>query len=616
MKCRKKIGIKWTARVSLTCMQSRIEDYAFIGNGGTGALVHRSGSIEWLCFPRFDSGACFAALLGERDNGAWSIRPEQHIERIERRYRPGTLVLETEFTTPQGRMVVVDCMDTQPGSNAVLRSVRGMEGAVRCRGELCARFEHGWAKPSVKKLGDGRFRVSAGAEQLVLSTSAPVEERYGMLISETEVTPGSEIDFSLTWAPSFEKTPKSPAVRESIETVSRDWCVWSSRYKPEGPYGEAVLRSLITLQAMANPETGGIVAAATTSLPEEIGGERNWDYRYCWLRDASFTLYALMQAGFEDEAKAWREWLLRAVGGDPAQMQTLYGVDGRRRLAETEISWLSGYEGSKPVRVGNAASGQLQLDIYGEVLDFLYQAHRTGLKSSTPVWDLEKALANHVAAIWNQPDDGMWEMRGDRRQFTESKVMTWVAMDRAIRSVEEFGHDGPIDEWRKVRDEIHREVCQRGFNSKINSFVQTFESDTLDASLLLMPLVGFLDAADPRIQGTVQAIEKDLMEDGLVRRYNPKKSGDGMKGSEGVFLACSFWLADVYTLQGRQQEARELFERVLSLRNDVGLLSEEYDTTRGRLIGNFPQALSHLALVNTAMNLTAERKPAVHRSSR
>jgi GH15 family glucan-1,4-alpha-glucosidase len=597
-------------------MASRIEDYALIGNGMTGALVDRGGCIDWLCLPRFDSGACFAALLGTPANGFWKIAPQDPPTRVTRRHQPGTLVLETEFSTAQGKVLLIDCMSLQSGSVEVLRLVRGVEGTVPCRAELCVQFDYGSARPWITRLDDGRFQIVAGADQVVLASSVAAKEQNGSVLSDFPLAAGDEVDFSLCWRESYQPVRSSPAVKSGIKYVSRRWLDWSKQCKQDGPYGEAVLRSLITLKALANPLSGGIVAAATTSLPERIGGPRNWDYRYCWLRDATFTLYALMEAGFDSEAKSWRAWLLRAIAGAPDQMQIMYGVNGERRLTEFEIDWLGGYEGSKPVRIGNAASGQLQLDVYGEVLDLLYQAHRSGLESTGPAWDLEQALANHIAAIWTQPDDGIWEVRGGRRHFTHSKVMAWVTLDRAIRSVEQLEQPGPLEEWRKVRSDIHTAVMQQGFNTKLQSFVQYFGSDKLDASLLLMPQVGFLPATHPAVAGTVAAIEKDLLRDGLVRRYDPEGSVDGVGGEEGFFLPCSFWLADVYTLQGRRTEAVEMFERLLALRNDVGLLSEEYNVAARRQVGNFPQAFSHVALINTAKNLSGGEKPAEHRSRR
>jgi GH15 family glucan-1,4-alpha-glucosidase len=597
-------------------MPSRIEDYALIGNRNTGALVGRDGSIDWLCFPRFDSGACFAALLGKPDHGSWKIGPEHAPARVDRRYRSGTLVLETEVTTDEGRAVLVDAMASRSGCTDVLRLVRGLEGTVRWRNEMRIQFDYGSASPWISPLPDGRFRAIAGPDLVVAAGSKPIIQKRGLLLSEFEVKAGEEAEFSLTWLPSHLKLPASPEVARQIERATREWRAWSRRYKPQGPYDEAILRSLITLQALTNAQTGGIVAAATTSLPEQIGGRRNWDYRYCWLRDATFTLYAFMHAGFEDEARSWLEWLLRAVAGSPDEMQILYGVNGERRLPEFELGWLDGYENSKPVRVGNAASGQLQLDVFGEVLDLMYQAQRSGLPSSADAWNVARTLTNHVCGIWNQPDEGIWEVRGGRRQFTHSKVMAWVALDRAIRSSEEFGHIGHLERWRPVRDQIHADVLAHGFNQKMGSFAQYYGGDTLDASLLMMPQVGFLKADDPAVKGTVAAIEKRLMRDGLLRRYDPHTGVDGVPGSEGMFLPCTFWLADVYTMQGRLDEAREIFEHLLTLRNDVGLLSEEYDPNVRRQLGNVPQAFTHVALINTALNLSGEKKPAAHRSER
>lgn len=595
-------------------MASRIEDYALIGNRHTGALVNRSGSIDWLSVPRFDSGACFAALLGTPKNGYWKISPKEEITQIKRRYREGTLVLETEFTTREGKGVLIDCMASRSDCTDVLRVVRGIEGNVPWSSEMRALFDYGSAKPWIDRLGDGRYRLVAGPDQLVTGGAA-LAAKDDLLGCDISVKAGDEVEFALTWRESYHTPAASPNVKHDIDEVTRIWERWSRRYKSQGPYDEAVLRSLITLQALASPLTGGIVAAATTSLPEQIGGPRNWDYRYCWLRDATFTLYALMQAGFDTEAKAWLGWLLRAVAGDPDQMQIMYSVNAARRLPEFEVDWLSGYENSKPVRIGNAASGQFQLDVYGEVLDLIYQAHRTGLQSSEHAWDLATALAEHLCNIWNDPDEGIWEVRGGRRQFTHSKVMAWVALDRAIRSCEEFGHAGDLDRWRKVRAQIHAEVCEHGFNQKLGSFVQYFGGDTLDASLLMMPQVGFLPASDPAVKGTVAAIERRLMVDGLVRRYDPHTAVDGIEGSEGLFLPCTFWLADVYTLQGRLDEARDIFEHLLTLRNDVGLLSEEYDPGARRQVGNFPQAFTHVGLINTARNLSSKESAATHRST-
>lgn len=594
-------------------MTQLIEDYALIGNNATTALVGRNGSIDWLSFPRFDSAACFAALLGTKRNGHWSIAPQCERPKVTRHYRHGTLVLETEFETPEGACVLIDCMDRHHESQHVLRLVRGLRGRMPMQMELAIRFDYGSVTPWVSRLQDGRVQAIAGPDRLTLATPVELHGEDLMTRSAFDVAEGQEIPFVLTWSNSFNEEPAPIKVAENIENVSKAWEKWSSRHIPRGEYAEAVLRSIITLKALTHYKTGGIIAAATTSLPEEIGGIRNWDYRFCWLRDSTFTLYALMGAGFIQEAREWRDWLIRAVAGNPDQLQIMYGVAGERRLTEFELPHLQGYEGSTPVRIGNAASEQLQLDVYGEVLDSLYQARGKGLGALDAGWDLQTALINHLEKIWPEPDDGIWEVRGGRRHFVFSKVMAWVAFDRAVRSIEDFGEKGPAERWRKVRAEIHDEVCRLGYSQEVNSFVQYFGSKHLDASVLMMPLVGFLPADDPRMKNTVAAIEKHLLHDGFVARYDPASSVDGLSGSEGMFLACSFWLADNYYLQGRHEEARQLFERLLAIRNDVGLLSEEYDPKEKRMLGNFPQAFSHLTLVNTALNLTA---PAEHKSAR
>jgi GH15 family glucan-1,4-alpha-glucosidase len=594
-------------------MAQKIEDYAVMGNGATAALVGKNGSIDWLSFPRFDSAACLSALLGSEDNGFWKIAPASPQTEVHRKYRPGTLVLETEFSTPEGAVIVTDCMDRRGDDQDVLRLVRGIRGCVPMCMELVLRFEYGSVVPWVTRQRGG-LRAIAGPEMVILDTEAPLRNENFRTYSEFAVQAGQEIPFSLTWARSYVKGVSSPDVKTAIAKQTAAWEKWSSGFHGQCEWPEAVLRSLITLKALTHHQTGGIIAAATTSLPEEIGGERNWDYRYCWLRDSTFTLYALMESGFHEEAKAWREWLLRAIAGNPGQMQIMYGLAGERRLAEYELPWLKGYEGSQPVRVGNAASAQLQLDVYGEVMDSLYLARKVGLTSLEAAWNLQRALVTELEKIWDKPDEGIWEVRAGRRQFTYSKVMTWVAFDRAVRTIEEFGADGPLERWRKIRSQIHEEVCKSGFNKKKNSFVQYFGADALDASLLLLPLVGFLPSDDPRIQGTIAAVEKELLVGGFVLRYRTDQTKDGLKGKEGVFLACSFWLVDNYILQNRAREARELFERLLNLRNDVGLLSEEYDPRARRQLGNFPQAFSHLALANSARNFGEGRKPAQHRS--
>ncbi|MBV9763628.1 MAG: glycoside hydrolase family 15 protein [Acidobacteriaceae bacterium] len=598
-------------------MTQLIEDYALIGNNATAALVGRNGSIDWLGFPRFDSATCFGLLLGSKENGHWSIAPKAEHPAVKRCYRQGTLVLETEFSTSEGTVVLIDCMDRRGEYQDVIRMVRGIKGKVPMQMELAIRYEYGTVIPWVSRTDDGKLQAIAGPDQITFST--PVELRGEDLKTRAafDVAEGQEIPFVLTWSHSFSPATSQPDAATTIKNVTRAWEKWSSKHIPKGPYAEAVLRSLITLKALTHHKTGGIVAAATTSLPEEIGGIRNWDYRFCWLRDSTFTLYALMEAGFIDEAKAWRDWLLRAVAGSPDQMQIMYGVAGERRLTEFELPELPGYEGSQPVRIGNAASEQLQLDVYGEVLDAFYQARRKGLARLEVAWNLERSLVKHIEKIWVKPDDGIWEIRGKRRHFVHSKVMAWVAVDRAVRTMEEFKEEGPLERWRALRAEMHEEICRFGFSNELNSFVQYFGGKELDASLLMLPMVGFLPPEDPRIQGTVAAIEKNLLTDGFVARYNTRTSVDGLPGDEGVFLACSFWLVDNLVLQKRRDEARQLFERLLSIRNDVGLLSEEYDPRERRQLGNFPQAFSHLALVNTAHNLSerGEAKPAKQRSS-
>jgi GH15 family glucan-1,4-alpha-glucosidase len=596
-------------------MPSLIEDYAIIGNCESAAMVDRNGSIDWLAFPRFDSAACFAALLGGPENGRWQIAPIAE-SRVSRRYRQGTLVLETVFETADGTAILVDCMGRRNGCADLVRIIRGERGRVTLRMELVIRCEYGSIIPWIRRLDDGRLTAVAGPDRLTLSTPAALYGENLRTITEFEIAAGEEIPFSLTWAPSYQPLPPPADPQDTIEKATVGWLRWSRSHKTEGSgeWSEAVLRSLITLKALTHLETGGIVAAATTSLPEQLGGSRNWDYRFCWLRDATLTLYALLNSGFSEEATAWRDWLLRAVAGAPPQMQIMYGIAGERRLVEYEVPWLKGYEGAAPVRIGNAAVDQLQLDVYGEVLDALYQARRMGLPPNEPAWALERALVEHLQTIWEQPDEGIWEVRGGRRQFTHSKVMAWVAFDRAIRSVEEFGLDGPVDRWRACREQVHEQVCREGFDRTLNSFVQSYGSQWLDASLLLLPLVGFLPADDPRIEGTVAAIERCLLKDGFVARYNTESVVDGLPGDEGAFLACTFWLADNYILQGRHDDARALFERLLSLRNDVGLLAEEYDPRAGRQVGNYPQAFSHVAVINTAHNLTRAYGPAQHRA--
>ncbi len=595
-------------------MASHIEDYAVIGNCETIALVSRDGSIDWLCLPRFDSPACFAGLLGESKHGRWLIAPADSEVRVTRRYRGDTLILETVFRTPAGAACVIDFMGRREGACDIVRIVRGLQGDVTMRMELVVRFDYGSIVPWVSQQEDGRLRFVAGPHRLLLDTNVKTRGEDFRTVAEFTVSAGQEATFVLNWSPSFMPAPAALRATDALQQVNKFWSDWAASFKPCEDHADAALRSLLTLKALAHWTTGGIVAAGTTSLPERLGGSRNWDYRYCWLRDATFTLLALTSASFLDEARAWREWLLRAVAGSPDDVQTMYGVAGERRLDEYEISWLPGYQGAKPVRVGNAAVRQLQLDVYGEVLDAFYVARHAGLAADADSWTLEQALVSHLETIWRNPDEGIWEVRGGARHFTHSKVMAWVAFDRAVRSIEEFGLDGPVERWRLVRSTIHDEVCQHGFDAGQNSFVQSFGAKQLDASLLLIPLVGFLPPDDERVRGTVAAIERKLIRNGLVMRYDTGAGTDGLPEGEGAFLACSFWLADNYALLGRRQEARALFERLLAVRNDVGLLAEEYDPVLKRQLGNFPQAFSHLALINTAHNLASSGGPARQRS--
>jgi len=596
-------------------MPSRIEDYAVIGNCETMALVGLDGSIDWLGLPRFDSPACLAALLGSTENGRWLIAPSDADAVSSRRYLGDTLILETTFETASGTVCVIDFLSRRGAVSDVVRMVRGISGSVAMRTELIVRFDYGSVVPWVTQPDDGRLQIISGPDRLLLDTSVPLHGQDMRTVGEFEVAAGQEVGFVLTWTPSYKAEPEPMSAAKALKEVESFWSDWAAAFKPAGEWSDAVLRSLLTLKALSHWETGGIVAAGTTSLPEQLGGSRNWDYRFCWLRDATFTLLALMEAGFLEEARAWRDWLLRAAAGSPDQLQIMYGIAGERRLDEYEVPWLRGYEGAAPVRIGNAAAGQVQLDVYGEVLDALYLARRAGLATDASGWALECALVAHLETIWDQPDDGIWEVRGGRQHFTHSKVMAWVAFDRAVRSAEEFGLEAPLDRWRAVRDRIHDEVCDHGFDAGQNSFVQSYGSTALDASLLLIVLVGFLPAADPRVRGTLAAIERNLMRDGFVMRYDTGRGVDGLPPGEGAFLACSFWLVDNYVLQERYEDARALFVRLLALRNDVGLLAEEYDATAKRQVGNFPQAFSHLALINCAHNLTAAAGPAHQRAA-
>ena len=578
-----------------------------IGDTQTAALVGRNGSIDWLCLPRFDSAACFAALLGTDDHGFWRLAPLGEMQTT-RRYRPGTLVLETDYEGPDGEVRVVDCMPVRETEPDVVRVVEGRRGRVRMRMDLVLRFDYGSTVPWVRR-ADGALQAIAGPEAVELHTAVETHGEGLSTVAEFDVAEGDSVAFVLTWHPSHLRAPVPVNGQESVASTTAWWRQWSSQVDASLVHHEQIVRSLITLKALTHRPTGGVVAAATTSLPEELGGVRNWDYRCCWLRDATFSLYAFMLAGLDDEAVAWRNWLLRAVAGAPEQMQIMYGPAGERRLPERELDWLPGYEGSRPVRVGNAASTQFQLDVYGEVMDSMHQARRAGVVPDPSSWALQLALMTFVEQHWRDPDEGIWEVRGPKRPFTHSKVMAWVAADRAVKAVERFGLDGPVEQWRLLREEIRADVWRFGVDAERGVFTQSYGRPELDASLLMLPLVGFVAATEPHMLRTVDAIEKELGEDGLLRRYADASLGeiDGLPGREGVFLPCSFWLADNYILQGRVAEGQALFDRLVSLANDVGLLAEEYDTARRRLVGNFPQAFTHVALINTAFNLDHAR---------
>jgi GH15 family glucan-1,4-alpha-glucosidase len=586
---------------------ARIEDYGLIGDLQTAALVSRDGSIDWACFPRFDSPACFAALLGTTDHGRWIVGPRADAWQLGRRYRPNTLILETDWATDNGKARVIDFMPPRGEAPDIVRIVEGLEGEVEMASELVIRFDYGSVVPWVQRIDGGRLAI-AGPDALSFRSGVEHRGENMRTVGEFTVRAGDRIPFTLTWFPSNQFTSSNRELPDPIdaEQALQDtvdyWTEWVGQCVYQGEWGDEVYHSLIVLKALTYAPTGGIVAAPTTSLPERIGGERNWDYRHCWLRDATLMLLAFLNAGFQDEALAWRDWLLRAAAGDPAALQIMYGVGGERRLTEIELDWLPGYEGSRPVRMGNAASGQFQLDVYGEVLDALHVGRLHDLEASEAGWSLQRRLLDYLEQAWKEPDEGIWEIRGERRHFTHSKVMAWVAFDRGVQAVERFGRRGPVERWRKVREEIHREVLQLGFDGELNSFTQYYGSKHLDASLLVLPLVGFLPPDDERIVGTVAAIEKELYRDGLVYRYLVD-GVDGLPAGEGAFLPCTFWLADNWALQGRMDEARELFERLLSLRNDIGLLAEEWDPKTRRQLGNFPQAFTHVTLVGTAFNL-------------
>ena len=587
---------------------SPIEDYCMIGDCETAALVSREGSIDWLCWPTFSSGACFAALLGTRDNGYWQISPVGKVKAIRRQYEAHTLVLETTFETADGEVCLIDFMPPRERHSHVVRIVRGIRGRVAMQTDIAFRFDYGRTIPWVTSKGH-ELRAIAGDDMATLRTKVRLRGEDMMTRGRFTVRKGEMVSFTLTNSSSLDKAPAVLPVERALGRTQKFWKQWSGKNKYKGPYAEAVERSLITLKAMTYRPSGGIVAAATTSLPERIGGPRNWDYRYCWLRDTAFTLLTLIHAGYVEEAVEWRKWLLRAVAGAPDQVQTIYGISGERQLVEWEAGWLPGYEGSRPVRIGNAAFEQFQLDVFGEVVAALSRTPRAEDEIRVSASSLLAALANHLCDVWREPDEGIWEVRGGARHFTHSKVMAWVALDRAIKHHEHYGRRGDVTRWKKNRERLHREICRKGFDKKLNSFVQSYGSKQLDASCLLIGLVGFLPPDDPRVVGTVEAIEKRLMKDGFVMRYDTKTTNDGLSGGEGAFLACSFWMVTSLWLIGRKADAKAMFERLLALRNDVGLLSEEYDPVAKRLVGNFPQALSHIALLLSAFALSGLWKP-------
>ena len=593
----------------MAAAETKIEDYAFLSDTQTGALVSRDGCVDWLCFPRFDSGACFASLLGTRDNGHWRFWPKEKIDRTNRRYRGETLILETEIETKSGAVRLIDFMPPRGENPDLIRIVEGIRGEVAMQMELIIRFDYGRTIPWVRT-AHGGLEAIAGPNGLILRTPVKTWGKDLTTVAEFNVSKGDRVPFVLTWFASHSKPPRAIHADHALRDTERYWKKWAKRCHRKTPWDDAVVRSLVTLKGLTYAPTGGIVAAATTSLPEESGGVRNWDYRYCWLRDATFLLLGLMRLGFVDEARSWREWLLRAIAGSASQMQIMYGVDGERRLEEYEIPWLSGYEKSKPVRVGNAASEQFQLDVFGEVLDAMYQTHRSGIETDDAEWRLLVQLMKFLESNWDKPDNGIWEVRGGRKHFTHSKMMAWLAFDRAVKLVEtcNCAAGENLERWQKIRDEIHTEVCQRGYNTDKKAFTQFYGTDALDASLLMMPLIGFLPATDERVRNTIEAIQRELLHDGFVLRYLPEEEGvDGLPGREGVFLPCSFWLVDCLYLIGRKKDARELFERLLNVRNDLGLLAEEYDPKSKRQLGNFPQAFSHVALVNAALFLSGVR---------
>lgn len=586
-----------------------ISDYAMIGDCETAALVARNGSIDWLCWPRFDSGACFAALLGTAEHGHWQIAPAGRTRCRQSRYRGETLILETDFECADGKVTLVDFMPIRKERSAseLVRLVIGREGRVPMRMSLALRFDYGRIVPWVTRLADGNLRAVAGPHSVYLTAPAATRGEDHRTVSEFQVAAGERVPFTLLYEASHLDPPGFCDPEDALRETEAFWSDWSSQCRYDGPWRDAVIRSLVTVKALTYRPTGGIVAAPTTSLPEKLGGTRNWDYRFCWLRDATFTLLSLINAGYRREAEAWCDWLLRAVAGAAAQVQPLYGIGGEHRSDEVELPWLPGYAGSRPVRIGNAAYRQFQSDVFGSVLDTLHEARCFGLTLHEASGGLQRELLKRLEQVWHKPDEGIWEVRSDPQHFVHSKLMCWVAFDRAVASAERFGVEGPVERWRELRSQIHAEILERGFNAERGAFVQAYGSEHLDSALLLMPLVGFLPADDPRIVSTVRAIERELSKDGLLLRYDTEKAEDGLAAGEGAFLACSFWLVDNMLLQGRRDEARQLFERLLSLRNDVGLLAEQYDTEARAQVGNFPQAFSHFTLIDTAYNLAGAR---------
>jgi GH15 family glucan-1,4-alpha-glucosidase len=586
-------------------MTTPIEDYGIIGNAGTAALVSRGGSIDWLCLPRFDSESVFAALLGDARHGRWLIAPEDPAAQSSRRYRGDTGILETRFETAEGCATIIDFIPIAEAEEQIdlIRLVRGDQGRVRMRTEIVLRFDYGRGIPWVRS-NLGGIRAIAGPNAIQFTTPVALNGTPELTtVGEFTVSAGETVPFTMSWYPSHHIGFRSRDPEDALLSVENGWHDWSCHCTLQGPWRDAIIRSLITLKMLTYYPTGGIVAAATTSLPEWLGGVRNWDYRVCWIRDATLTLYALLSSGYRGEARAWREWLLRAAAGHPSEMQIMYGLSGERRLTEYEIPWLPGYAGSRPVRIGNAAHEQLQLDVYGELMDALYAGHRYGLEGSRFAWDLQKKLLEYLETIWEQPDQGIWEVRGPPRHFTFSKIMCWVAFDRGIKSIDQYGLEGPRAHWEKLRAKIAAQVIDKAYDRERNTFVQYYGSRDLDASLLQIPQLGFLPPGDPRVHGTIAAIERELVRDGFVCRYPTRPETDGLPSGEGVFLPCSFWLANSLALIGRRDEAVALFERLLALRNDLGLLSEEYDPVAKRLLGNFPQAFSHTAIINTAAHL-------------